>query len=185
MRYALFFFALLTVRAFAQSVDIPNASSFYCAQRMPNWCWAACNQMLLNSQDIPVTQEEQVVKLFGALVDRGAGATYNLAARALTGSYVDANGTPVQVTAYVSTGSPDDPADIVDYLARGVPLVMATRMHGRVCIGVDYLSTPQGVPYQITVLRLLDPMDPSRIVVKTIQQFNAEGLMGFMALDVQ
>ena len=167
----------------AQSVDIPNTSSFYAYQKQSMWCWAACNQMLLNSQGINETQENQVVKLFGSLINQGAGDNYEKAKLALGGMYKNVNGNNVTVTPYVSYGNLNDhPAIIIKSLQDGIPLVMATRMHGRVCVGVDYIA-PNGVPTQITVLRLLNPASQNGIETKSIQEFNAEGLMGFMTLQ--
>ena len=38
-------------------------------QRSMNWCWAACIQMVLNYQGVPVTQEQIVERTFGARID--------------------------------------------------------------------------------------------------------------------
>ena len=61
------------------SIDIPNPTAFYCKQKQSNWCWAACNQMLLKAIDIDETQENQVLKFFKTLVNRGAGDNFELA----------------------------------------------------------------------------------------------------------
>ncbi|MBL0013609.1 MAG: hypothetical protein IPP30_07600 [Flavobacterium sp.] len=62
---------------------------------------------------------------------------------------------------------------------------MATHRHGRVCVGVDYDT--DGVNYQITHLRLLNPLNPKGIETFTMAQYTAKsfengGLMGFMTL---
>lgn len=41
-------------------------------QRMANWCWAACIQMVLNYHGLSVTQEAIVQQVFGTQVDRPA-----------------------------------------------------------------------------------------------------------------
>lgn len=168
------------------SVDIPNPTVFYANQKQTNWCWAACNQMLLNSQGIADSQENQVIKLFGQLVNKGAGDDYEKAKIALEGSYKKLDGTIVTITPYVSYGKPDDAAEIVKHLKDGIPIVMATKMHGRVCVGVNYTSS-NGVPNQITVLRLLNPKNPNVIETKSIQDIELQsegGLTGFMTIDI-
>ena len=181
------FFALQvqsqTAEAF--SVDIPNAESIYAAQKETNWCWAACNQMLLSAKDIDETQENQSVKLFGKVVNQGAGGNYELAKSALGGTYTRSSGSRVRVVPYVSYLSQrnsNDPVVIINHLNAGIPLVMATRQHGRVCVGVDYLKN--GNYFQITKLRLLDPYASSSIIEYSMQQFLQEGLMGFMTYDI-
>jgi hypothetical protein len=42
-------------------------------QRSPNWCWAACIQMVLNYHGLKVTQEEIVSRVFGSAIDHPAG----------------------------------------------------------------------------------------------------------------
>jgi len=168
-----------------QSVDIPSPGSFYAQQRQSNWCWAACNQMVLNAVGIGETQENQVVKLFGRLVDQGAGGNFQLAAQALAGTYSTTNGRSVTVQPYVSYLSRRNPNDvfiILDHIRNGIPLVMATTMHGRVCVGVDYVQSQQGV--QITAFRLMDPAQAGSIFTVTIQEWLQTG-MGFMTVNLQ
>jgi len=170
----------------AFSVDIPNAESIYAAQKQTNWCWAACNQMLLSAKGIRITQENQSVKLFGRVVNQGAGTNYELAKGALGGTYTKSSGSSVRIVPYVSYLSQrnaNDPLVIINHLNAGIPLVMATSQHGRVCVGVDYLKN--GNYYQITKLRLLDPFVSSSIIEYSMQQFLQEGLMGFMTYDVR
>jgi Papain-like cysteine protease AvrRpt2 len=145
--------------AFAQlvqhsSVDIPNPSAFYAAQKRTNWCWAACNQMLLNAKGIPENQDHQVQKLFEEIINQGAGGNYESAKLALAGMYTDVNGNSVAVVPYISyLGThANDPIVIINQLSYGIPLVMATSMHGRVCVGVDYDTI--GTIYLITKMRL-------------------------------
>lgn len=176
------FFAI-NAKAQQYSIDIPNYTNFYTTQRQTNWCWAACNQMLLNAIGVNEIQENQVKKIFGQLVNKGAGANYELAKVALAGTYTNSNGEKVTVTAYVSylyQQNQNDPIVIINKLSKGIPLVMATQQHGRVCIGVDYIQNGQF--YQITTLRLLNPLNPNNVETKSMQQFLSEGLMGFMTI---
>lgn len=113
--------------------------------------------MLLNSIGVNETQENQVIKLFGQLVNQGAGPNYEKARLALGGNYTNSNGVTVTISPYVSylqQGNTNDPVVIINHLENGIPIVMATQMHGRVCVGVDYLQNGQYI--QITTLRLLD-----------------------------
>ena len=180
----------LTHSGYAQtqlSVDIPDPGSIYEAQTQSNWCWAACNVMLLRAKGISATQVDQAQKLFGTPVNQGAGPNYEKAKKALMGRYDDGANGDVMVVPYVSylqDHRPNDPLVIIDHLNNGIPLVMATPMHGVVCVGVDYITNGQA--YQITGLRLLDP-DPAsegRIKYVTMTQFLQQGLIGFMTFDV-
>jgi hypothetical protein len=167
-----------------KSANITSPMSFYFSQKQTNWCWAACNQMLLNSIGVNETQENQVVKLFGQIVNQGAGPNYEKAKLALNGSYTNNSGVTVTITPYVSylqQRNTNDPVVIIEHLENGIPIVMATQMHGRVCVGVDYIQNGQFI--QITTLRLLDPARPGGIITYTMQQFLAEGLIGFMTFD--
>ena len=183
------FFSFFISNTFSQeySVDIPNASFLYVQQKTENWCWAACNQMLLGAKDIDESQENQSIKVFGAVVNRGAGYNYEFAKIGLGGTYVSNNGDTVTVIPYVSyiSQNNNDPIVIINHLNDGIPLVMATRQHGRVCVGVDYVRN--GPSYQITKLRLLDPSPyaSSELIEFTMQQFLQEGLIGFMTYNVQ
>jgi hypothetical protein len=181
-------FSLITLISFAgvycqeNSVDIPNTSSIYAAQKQSNWCWAACNQMLLSAQDIDESQENQCAKVFGKVINRGAENNYELAKIGLGGIYQNSNGNTVKIVPYVSylyEKNANDPIVIINKLNDGIPIVMATTLHGRVCVGVDYIKN--GSYYQITRLRLLDPnLDSSEIIEYTMQQFIRDGLIGFM-----
>lgn len=182
------FGSLFFLRSFSQqySVDIPDASSFYVKQKMDNWCWAACNQMLLNAKGINESQEDQCRKVFGTVVNRGAGTNYELAKTGLAGTYENGRGNTVRIVPYVSYLSQrnsNDPIVIINHLNDGIPLVMATMRHGLVCVGVDYVKN--GQYYQITKLRLLDPYYGSENIIEyTMQQFLQQGLIGFMTYDL-
>ena len=41
-------------------------------QRMENWCWAACIQMVLNYHGLYVDQQDIVTRIYGAAIDRPA-----------------------------------------------------------------------------------------------------------------
>ena len=185
--FASFFF----LQTFSQqySVDIPHASSLYAKQKMYNWCWAACNQMLLTAKDIDESQEHQSTKVFGGVVDRGAGSNYELAKTGLGGTYQNSSGNTVTIVPYISYLSQrnsNDPIVIINHLQDGIPIVMATIQHGRVCVGVDYVKN--GNYYQITKIRVLDPCIDgcsSKIIEYTMQGLLSQGLIGFMTYNVR
>jgi ABC-type bacteriocin/lantibiotic exporter with double-glycine peptidase domain len=66
-------------------------------QRMQNWCWAACIQMVLNWHGLYINQEEIVRRVFGGTVDRPAQPNEMLSA--LRGSVPDARGGQSQIEA--------------------------------------------------------------------------------------
>ena len=66
-------------------------------QRMQNWCWAACIQMVLNWHGLYVKQEDIVRRVFGGTVDRPAQPNEMLSA--LRGSVQDARGGQSQIQA--------------------------------------------------------------------------------------
>jgi len=98
-------------------------------QRMTNWCWAACIQMILNFHGVEATQEEIVTRMFGATIDKPASAEVILAA--LSGWAVSAKGKPVviEASAGVLNGS-----EIVSDLAYHQPIVVG-------------LTTPNGISH--------------------------------------
>ena len=181
-------FFVLQIYPQVGSADISNASSLYAKQKLDNWCWAACNQMLLSARDIEESQENQSIKVFGTIVNRGAGVNYELAKIGLRGTYQNSSGDTVRIVPYISYLSQrnnNDPIIIIEHLDDGIPVVMATDQHGRVCVGVDYVKN--GSYYEITKLRLLDPSQygSANIIEYTIQQLLQEGLIGFMTYNIR
>jgi len=144
--------------------------------------------MLLNSQNISESQENQVVKLFGQLINKGAGGDYELAKLALAGTYTTSSGTTVKIIPYISyLGThTNDPVVIINKLKQGIPLVMATRMHGRICVGIDYDT--DGYVYQVTRIRLLNPASSETVeTISMLQLLDKRfegGLTGFMTFEI-
>jgi hypothetical protein len=175
------------------SANIPNPHSIFHPQERPEWCWAACNQMLLHAVGILQTQAEQATKrqrMFGGTINQGAGGDYSQAAPCLEGHYVNATGQQVTVVPYISYLQQHNQSDamvIIESLRHGIPVVMATTQHGRVCIGVDYAT--DGMMIQITTLRLLNPAHGLWPVPEldsvSMGQLVQEGLFGFMTLEIR
>jgi len=133
------------------SIDIPGVG--YVAQKQSNWCWAACNQILLNAKDISESQDNQVTKLFGSRINSGAGPNFEKAKLALGGIYTTNSGNQVRgvpYVSYLSQRNSTDPFVIINHLKASIPVVMATQGHGRVCTGIDYVQN--GTHIQITTM---------------------------------
>jgi hypothetical protein len=136
-------------------------------QRSTQWCWAACAQMILNYYNIPVTQEEIVLRIKGAFVDEAAN--YLEIVQALNGTATDNNGDRVQIhcqTAGVST------ENIINDLYNDHPLLLAYNIgeggHAVVLTAVAYTPFYNGYSedYQLHTITIRDPWPdrPSRQV---------------------
>ena len=152
-------------------IGIPtNELEYYAApltngrQRHPNWCWAACTQMVLNYLGLHATQEEVVQRIYGAQVD--APATFQQMVAALSGWGRNNRGGVSVVTAssYVPTT-----ADIVSDLCQRHPLIVsmkasANKNHAMVLTAVTYRAGLGGLPHiDRVVLRDPWPSNQSRV----------------------
>ena len=166
--------------------DIPNPTSIFSMQERSNWCWAASNQMLLKSQKIFETQPNQVKKLFlDSTINRGAGPNFELSKTALNGTYINSNGDTLIITPYVSylwQQNGTDPVIMIQHLQQGIPLIMGTQQHAKVCVGVDYWSN--GTAYQILSFRLLNPVNQYYVEYVSLPEYIKQGLIGFMTMNV-
>lgn len=130
-------------------------------QHSMNWCWAACIQMILNYNAIPVLQEQIVKRTLGKLVDKPADP--NIMFRALNGWEVDVYGNKVLVSSnFYST----DTKEITTFLATKKPLIVGLRQqgtnigHAYVLIGMFYetvFKTNGDVSYKPHSVLLVDP----------------------------
>lgn len=130
-------------------------------QHSMNWCWAACIQMILNYNAIPVLQEQIVKRTLGKLVDRPADP--NIMFRALNGWEVDVYGNKVLVSSnFYST----DTKEITTFLATKKPLIVGLRQqgtnigHAYVLIGMFYETVFKNngdVSYKPHSVLLVDP----------------------------
>lgn len=88
-KFALFFLLVFTGTGAADTVPLGDTGYFIAGirteefvqfaapessgrQRMANWCWAACIQMVLNYHGLYVDQQDIVERVFGSAVDRPA-----------------------------------------------------------------------------------------------------------------
>ena len=94
-------------------------------QRMQNWCWAACIQMVLNYHGLYVKQEDIVAKVFGNTVD--APASPNEIMRALQGWAPDSRGRMSQIEADARNL---EPASVIQDLEYRWPLIVGLQGQG-------------------------------------------------------
>ena len=112
--------------------------SMYGTQRSLNWCWAACVQMVMNYQNVHITQEEIVKKSLGTLIDKPAGS--DIMFRALNGWTPNTIGKSNRI---YSNNFPTSTKEISSFLATQKPLIVGLRQgekigHAYVLIGMYY-----------------------------------------------
>ncbi len=182
--FALALLLLFLPQSPAQADTMPLGNGFYVAgvpseefvhfaapesdgrQRMENWCWAACIQMVLNYHGLYVDQAQIVNRVFGAQVDRPANGGQILAA--LSGWAPDARGRRSQIHA---DSRNLDPAVVINDLDRKWPLIVglagprgAASGHAYVMTAAYFSTGPNGQPViHRVVLRDPFPGYPSRI----------------------
>lgn len=117
-------------------------------QRMQNWCWAACIQMVLNYHGLYVDQKDIVSRVFGQTVDRPANAEQILAA--LTGWAPDTRG---RQSAIYADPYHVDAATVINDLDKRWPLIVGlagprgqATGHAYVLTAVYFSQGPQGQP---------------------------------------
>lgn len=135
-------------------------------QRMQNWCWAACIQMVLNYHGLHVQQETIVEQVFGTQVDMPAQPQQILAA--LRGWIPDTRGRYSEV---VADAANLDQASIIQDLEYRWPLIVGLSAsapgqqgHAYVLTGAYYHIDDYGRPeiYRV-VLRDPYPTQISRL----------------------
>jgi hypothetical protein len=139
-------------------------------QRMQNWCWAACIQMVLNYHGLYVKQEDIVGRVFGGAVDRPAGPQEIL--YALQGWAPDSRG---RTSAVEADNRNLDPASVIQDLEYRWPLIVGLQGQGNTghayVLTAVYYKVVQGQPYiQGVVLRDPYPTKQSRLEM-SMQEF--------------
>ncbi len=135
-------------------------------QKMENWCWAACIQMVLNYHGLYVDQKDVVSRVFGGAVDRPANGQQIM--QALTGWAPDSRGRRSKIYA---DDYNLDPTTVINDLDLKWPLIVglsgargAAKGHAYVMTAVYFSKGPNGVPIiHRVVLRDPFPGYPSRI----------------------
>ena len=134
-------------------------------QHMPNWCWAACVQMVLSYHGLRVSQESVVERIYGRRIDSPGQPQQILTA--LSGWAHDGGGRISSIHASAQlTGN----SELVRDLAHKWPLIVALKQpgplsHAYVLTGVTYVTNPytQEPVLRTAILRDPWPGNPSRI----------------------
>lgn len=105
-------------------------------QRMQNWCWAACIQMVLNYHGLYVDQQDIVERVFGVAADRPANGQQILAA--LSGWAPDTRG---RRSAIYADSYHIDPGTVVNDLDKKWPLIVGLEGARGAATGHAYVLT--------------------------------------------
>ena len=106
-------------------------------QRMENWCWAACIQMVLNYHGLYVSQEQIVQRVFGGMVDAPGSPQQIL--MGLQGWAPDSRGRFSQIEADTRN---IDPVSVIQDLEYRWPLI----------VGLKGVNGPTGHAYVLTAV---------------------------------
>lgn len=105
-------------------------------QKMKNWCWAACVQMVLNYHGLYVQQQDVVSRIFGSTVDEPANGEQILAA--LSGWAPDSRGRRSAIRANANN---HDHASIIRDLDKKWPLIVGLEGARGIATGHAYVLT--------------------------------------------
>jgi hypothetical protein len=129
------------------------------AQQLPNWCWAACVEMILNWHHVPTNQHLIVTYVFGAPINEPG--TDESISRTLNGWARSVDGRIVTVQSVVFAGAPHFEL-LIRELGSGRPILCAydpgtgsSVGHAVVVTEAEYELTPQGV--RLTSIAYRDP----------------------------
>lgn len=145
------------------AIETSYFREYVARQRCPNWCWAACTQMVLNYQGVNVSQEEIVERVFGSRVDK-PGTAKNIVEGA-SGWYI--RGLTIGAKADISL----NPQELIDDLVNKYPLIIGLQMpgqtvgHAYVLTGLSFKKNGNVIyPYSV-ILRDPWPENQSRIIL--------------------
>jgi len=156
------FCLILSTPLYAQYVGIPSAqfNYFSASQQMPQWCWAASIQMVLNYYGVSITQPQIVARTYG--VDPfGNLPNWSGNFQAITANLNNWNfdnmGSQYSVSSSVYPGAPR-PDVLVNELSNGHPIMIGYKSgpnsgHAVVITAVDFTPTPQGIRINSIVVR--------------------------------
>jgi hypothetical protein len=121
------------------------AFSSYRPQEQSEWCWAACISMIFKYYGHPLSQDKIVASVYGAAINRPAGAGWVIA-RELNRDWVDDNGKPfrsrlVAVTDLDAGVFDLNNARMIEELRGNHPLLIASGTHAMVGTAIQYLPT--------------------------------------------
>lgn len=127
-------------------------------QRASQWCWAASVSMLLGRYGLQVRQEDVVRAWYGSAVNLGVGAA--ALGQLLQRPWRDGRGRGVRTAFATVPASPDglgSPA-VLDELAGGRPLLLGSRGHAVLLVGVELERSAGGT--RVLQATVLDPGVP-------------------------
>lgn len=126
-------------------------------QHASNWCWAASIAMILRRYGLDVPQDEVVRTAFGLAANERASV--QAMAALLNRGWDDAEGRAVVVSSrplppwhrFFGLAAPE----VLDDLAHGRPLLLATQQHATVLVQVIYELRVDGEPLTVAGVRIL------------------------------
>jgi hypothetical protein len=154
-------------------------------QQTPSWCWAAASQMLLQSQDIDMSQYEIVRRAYGDT--REAGGKSPLMVDALTGTFTTTDGKEIKLQAHRADGFPHNGFELLSSLEDNRPFIVDIGYYkdGKYKQGEPFAAHSllvYGMTYQregnsVKILSL-DTIDPSfAIIQKDFKGYDAHQSM--------
>lgn len=142
-------------------VGVPSLRFYQALQECPNWCWAACIQMIFATNGRLVDQKAIVQRLFGNLQCSPAVGP-QIAAVINSGGWRDVNGNFFHARAtaltdlYFGVANPQAANIAAAELSAGRPLINGAVGHATVLSGMTILRDTYG-RMQLTELIVRDP----------------------------
>ncbi|MEM6845712.1 MAG: papain-like cysteine protease family protein [Bacteroidota bacterium] len=133
---------------------------FSSSQQMPQWCWAASIQMVLNYHNVAISQKEIVMRTYGSdpygNLPNWSGSFEVITAN-LNYQGVDYRGQPYRVRSNVQVGPPDI-SMLLRELSNGHPIIGGYKSgfssgHAVVITAASYINTHNGPVLQTIVVR--------------------------------
>ncbi len=145
----------------------------YAEQKLTQWCWAACLQMIFTYNGHPLAQEKIVSSVFGGYPNRPSGGGRLIAAQ-LNRPWIDDNNSEFSSTVKAVYDLQEgiigfDNRVLVDELNSGHPMIIGVGGHTVVLTAVDYMQYPNGM---INVVRavVFDPWPGRGERLLTVQE---------------
>jgi hypothetical protein len=149
----------IAAAAAAEFSEMMDPQAIAAAQECPNWCWAACLEMLCKSQGVTFDQEHFVEKVYGRVngeLPCLPSGTLETISAALHGTSQVVNGVTITLSAPFHYGIPTNVKAIIKTIREKRPFIFGHGGHAYVCYGVKWLE--QSGRIQITRLELIDPL---------------------------
>jgi ABC-type bacteriocin/lantibiotic exporter with double-glycine peptidase domain len=125
------------IRPCTAGIPSDRMNTVYATQQMPEWCWAACLEMVFAYWGHPVSQQEIVRQTWGGLVNMPA-QPYQIV-QDLNRSWVDSGGNRFSVSGDVFSANAVTAAQD---LAGDMPLILGSLGHAMVLTAITYNVAP-------------------------------------------